>query len=215
VPADVDAVEVRDRYLLPIQNIGLRALKHQIVELQNVALDALRVRGSWDPAEEELLPDLCGALDGAVEEAAGAGAAAAAELMGGGAPAPVITGRSTEMCRMMSGDLAERLRAALAGVADAGPREVTAEVSRVFRGWRAEDAERWVGAVVSAAYHDSLLGGLSSLGAAGVTGVPNGRICEQCPAGAGGAWDPAGDPPAGTVRPPARVDCHCTIAPVA
>ena len=82
-----------------------------------------------------------------------------------------------------------------------------------IRGWRVEDAERWVGAVVSAAYHDALLAGLAALGIERVEGVRDGRICDACPAAAGGSWHPGDDPPGGTRRPPATVDCHCTVVP--
>ena len=86
-------------------------------------------------------------------------------------------------------------------------------MARVFRAWRSDEAERWVRAVAYAAYHDSLLAGLAVSGVSAVAPVAAGLLCAECPAGRGEGWDPAGRPPAGTRRPPARPDCVCTVAP--
>ena len=65
-----------------MQNRALRRVKGAIVELQNVALDALRVSGAWEgPAAAAAA--LEAALDPVAEEGAEAGAAAAGEFLGG------------------------------------------------------------------------------------------------------------------------------------
>lgn len=207
-----DALEVRERLLLPVQNRALRRVKEGIVELQNVALDALRVSGSWEgpPAASVTLT---AALDPVAEEGAEAGAVAAGLFVGGEPPAPVISARSAALVATMAGDLVGQVQAAVAGASGAGPLEVAAAVARVFRAWRSDEAERWVRAVAYAAYHDSLLAGLTVAGVRAVAPVAFGLLCPECPAGRGAAWDPAGSPPPGTARPPAHPDCVCTVAP--
>ena len=204
-----DALATRERLLLPVQNRALRRAKEAIVELQNAALDSLRVSGAWDGASAA--GTLAEALDPVAEEGAEAGAAAAGVLVGGEAPAPVITPRSAGLARAMAGDLAAQVQAAVAGSAGAGPLEVAGSVARVFRAWRSEGAERWVRAAAYAAYHDSLVAGLAVLGVRAVAPVASGLLCPECPAASGASWDPAGSPPRGTARPPAHPDCVCTV----
>ena len=116
----------------------------------------------------------------------------------------MIGARCGSLVQAMAGDLAAQVQAAVAGAAGAGPLEVAAAVARVFRAWRGEEAERWVRTVAYAAYHDSLLAGLAVSGVAEVVAVASGLLCPECPAGRGAAWDPAGNPPPGTARPPAH-----------
>lgn len=208
-----DPLDLRERLLLPVQNRALRRVKEGIVELQNVALDSLRVTGGWEGLSAAAAT-LEAALDPVAEEGAEAGAEAAGALIGGEEPAPVITARSGTLVRAMAADLAGQVKAAVAASSGAGPLEVAAAVARVFRAWRSDEAERWVRAVAYAAYHDSLLAGLAVSGVTAVAPVAAGLLCAECPAGRGEAWDPAGPPPGGTKRPPARPDCVCTVAPV-
>ena len=207
-----DPLDLRERLLLPVQNRALRRVKEAIVELQNVALDALRVTGAWEGAASG--PPLEAALDPVAEEGAEAGAAAAGVFLGGEAPAPVISARCVSLAQAMAGDLAAQVQAVVAGSAGAGSLEVSAAVARVFRAWRSDEAERWVRAVAYAAYHDSLLSGLAVAGVARVAPVASGLLCPECPALGGAGWDPAGSPPPGTARPPAHPGCVCTVAPV-
>lgn len=209
---EVDPLELRERLVLPIQNSALRRVKDNLLELQNAALAALRVAGAWEgggAAAEAIAP----ALDPVAEEAAEAGARAAGAFTGGDAPAPVISARSGDLATAMARELASQVAGALEESAGAGPLEQSAAVSRVFRAWRAEEAERWVRAVAYAAYHDSLLAGLAVAGVRAVRPVPQGLLCAECPAFRNVPWDPAGEPPAGTARPPAHPECVCTVAP--
>ena len=208
-----DALDLRERLLLPVQNRALRRVKEAIVELQNVTLDALRVSGAWEgPAAAAVA--LEAALDPVAEEGAEAGAAAAGEFLGGEPPAPVIGARCGSLVQAMAADLATQVQSAVVGAAGAGPLEVAAAVARVFRAWRSDEAERWVRTVAYAAYHDSLLAGLAVSGVGEVSAVAAGLLCPECPAGRGAAWDPAGSPPPGTMRPPAHPGCVCTVAPL-
>lgn len=209
-----DAIELRERLVLAVQNRALRRVKENLLELQNSALDSLRVAGTWE-GREPALAALAPALDPVAEEAAEAGAQAAAAFTDGEPPAPVISSRSATLVQEMADELAGQVAAALAEGAEAGPLELAARVSRVFRAWRGEEAEHWVRTVAYAAYHDSLLAGLALAGVQSVSPVAHGLLCAECPALRGGAWNPAGDPPPGTVLPPAHPDCVCTVAPSA
>ena len=204
-----DPLDLRERLLLPVQNRALRRVKEGIVELQNVALDSLRVTGGWEGLSAAAAT-LEAALDPVAEEGAEAGAAAAGAFIGGEAPAPVITARSGTLVRAMAGDLAGQVKAAVAGSSGAGPLEVAAAVARVFRAWRSDEAERWVRAVAYAAYHDSLLAGLA------VSGVGCGRpgggraAVRRVPGGTRGSVGPGGPPAGGhqAAPRPSRLHLH-------
>lgn len=208
-----DAIELRERLVLPVQNRALRRVKENLLELQNAALDGLRTSGAWEGGGVALA-SLAPALDPVAEEAAEAGAQAVAAFTGGEPPAAVIGARSAGLVQAMAEELTAQVDAAVGETSGAGPLEVAAAVSRVFRAWRAEEAERWVRTVAYAAYHDSLLAGLAVAGVKQVTSVAHGLLCAECPAFRGLSWDPAGEPPEGAARPPAHPDCACTVAPV-
>jgi cell division septum initiation protein DivIVA len=212
-PAAPDPLELRERLLLPIQNRALREIKQRIVDLQNVVLDTLRVSGKWGEAKDAVLDAFAPVLDSSIEQAAEAGAQAAAALSGGEPPAPLIAARSAVLTGNMADALAEQVGAAVMATRGAGPLESSATVARVFRAWRTDDAERWVRTITFAAYHDSLLAGLVVAGVKQVVPVAHGALCPDCPASVGRGWDPAGEPPAGTRRPPARPGCSCTVVP--
>jgi cell division septum initiation protein DivIVA len=207
-----DAVELREGLVLPVQNRALRRVKENLLELQNAALDSLRTSGAWEGSGAALAA-LAPALDPVAEEGAEAGAQAAAAFIGGEPPAPVIGARSATLVQAMAEELAAQVGAALAETSGAGPLELSAAVSRVFRAWRGEEAEHWVRTVAYAAYHDSLLAGLAVAGVKRVSPVAHGLLCAECPAFHGVTWDPADEPPSGTARPPVHSHCVCTVAP--
>jgi hypothetical protein len=206
-----EAIERRDRLLLSVQNQGVKEVRRQLVELQNLEMDAIRIakRKPWAIDDDRIHRALAVALNPLMHDAAEAGAAAAAQVSGG-SPAPVIEVRSAELI----GAMAQRLVADLEDAAERGGPggQVSSEAARVFRSWRNDAVERWVRTVAYAGYHDSLLAGLVASGVTEVIGVRHGHLCTQCPASSGDRWDPAGDPPEGTKVPPAHVDCTCTLS---
>ena len=206
-----DPVELRDRLVLPLHNQGLRDVKRRIVDLQNAALDALRAGGGWSPDGEKIATELAPALATAIQKSAAAGAAATGALGGVKGAKPVVGSRANALVRAMAADLASEARSALA--AGGGPAEVVSAVSRVFRSWRGDQAERWVRSVTTAAYHDSLVAGLAGAGIDTVVGVGSGRPCPQCVGPGGVAWNPRESPPDGLRVPPADLDCVCTVRP--
>ena len=210
-PADSshDPMELRDRLALPFHNQGLRDVKRRIVDLQNVALDAVRSSRTWSPDQEAIGADLAPAMEPVIQKAAAAGAEAAGLLGGVTDARPRVGKRPYALVRGMAGDLSSEVRTALASAG--GPAEVASTVSRVFRAWRGDEAERWVRAIIFAAYHDSLVGALAAGGVGRVSGVGSGRPCPSCVGPAGTEWVPGAAPPDGLRVPPADLDCVCTV----
>ena len=204
-----DPFELRDQLLLPVINAGVRGVKRRIVDLQNIALDGLRGSG-WEPHPPGIAEELRATLEPMVHKAGSAGAKAAGPLAG-------IFGALSDPGDR-AGSLVGGIAAALSGQLSAsledtsGPEPAAEAVSRVFRHWRNDDAERWVRLVATAAYHDSLLAALSSGGVGRVVAIPSGSPCDECPGPAGSTWRPGRRPPKGTKVPPAHLNCACTFA---
>lgn len=196
----VDPFEIRDRLLLPITNEALRAVKRALTDAQNQALEQIRLNaGEWRPDEaelEELVHDDLVALS---EEAALAGAEAATELGVSGVWLP--EGSEPVEPPALGHDLAQALTAAVEG-AGSGARERQAAASRVFRGWRTDEAERRLLLLAHSAYHETLRTVLDQHQREW-TWRAAGRLCATCRAAA-----EAGE------LPPAHRDCNCTIVPV-
>jgi hypothetical protein len=209
-----DPFELRDRLLLPVTNNSLREVKRVVLDLQNLVLEGLRTTGEgWAPDADAFADALRPVVLPLSGEAETAGRRAAAALSGG---AEAEAGRPPpDPAPLLGSALADAISETLGRVeaAGEGPRQVTAAVSRVFRGWRSDEAERRLRSVAFGAYHDGLLAGLSAAGVDAVRGVPAGRTCAGCPAGTGMSWSPGAPPPPGTVVPPAELECACTIVP--
>ena len=203
-----DPVELRDRLVLPLHNQGLRDTKRRIVDLQNSGLEALGASREWNPDQESIAAQLAPALETAIQKAAAAGADAAG-VLGGVSSVAFVGKRPHALVQAMAGDLASGLRGALAS--GGGPAEVASTVSRVFRAWRGDQAERWVRSITFAAYHDSLLAALSAGGVARVAGVGSGRPCANCPGPQGVEWQAGARLPEGMRVPPVDLDCVCTV----
>jgi hypothetical protein len=96
--------------------------------------------------------------------------------------------------------------------AGAGHREIASALSRVFRSWRTDEAERRVQFASRAAYHIGVTAALADLGATDLEVIPSGRPCRECPANKG-SWAIADGLLSGTEMPPSRIDCACAIIP--
>ncbi len=94
----------------------------------------------------------------------------------------------------------------------AGNREIASALSRVFRSWRTDEAERRVQFASRAAYHVGVTAALADLGVADLEVITSGRPCLECPANKG-PWAIADGLPSGTVMPPSRIECACAIVP--
>ena len=196
----------RDRMLLPIENRGLRGLKRRIVELQNRVLEELRrAPGEWRLGREFVADVMGEELDAVLIDSFQAGHSMAAETMGKAEP-QLIGGPRQGAAEMFTADLHRQVQSVIER-GDPGSRRIAADVSRVFRNWRTDEAERHVRAAARRAFNDGLLAGYKRLGAEAVEVAEPGRPCGECAAGTGVIWDPAEDPPSGVEVPPAGPRC--------
>jgi cell division septum initiation protein DivIVA len=198
----VDPFELRQRLLLPVSNRALRNLKRQLTEIQNDTLEELRVSGAgWrpqsTPIEEQIRPDVVVLM----AESFSMGHNAAEQMMGLTFPRPPTPLR--DEASGMAAALAEQLGQVLSGAGEEGGRETAASISRVFRGWRTDEAERRVSDLASSAYHDGLQATLA--GGQHVLGwVVSGRGCARCREAAENI---------GEAAPPLHPGCGCTLVP--
>jgi hypothetical protein len=211
---DLDAFALRERLLLPVQNRALRTVKRHLVEAQNRALEDLRLTDGWEPDASIVSDEVVEALRVLAQESVVAGFTAAAEMTG--------TAQTPQPDNVEIGDSSVEFTAALVDAVQgsvarsretaAGHRETGASLSRVFRSWRTDDAERRVRFASRTAYHAGVTAALAHLGSAEVAVIASGHPCADCPA-TKGPWSISAGPPSGTMMPPARVECACTIVP--
>jgi hypothetical protein len=102
----------------------------------------------------------------------------------------------------MAQDLIDQITTVLGSEEDGG-RERSSALSRVFRIWRTDEAERRVTDLASSAYHDGLAASLESGGIKTVLMV-GGRGCLRC--------REAAEAETGQ-RPPLHAGCTCTMVP--
>ena len=208
----LDPFALRERHLLRVQNRALRSVKRSLVEAQNRALEDLRLIDGWEPDEGLLTGEIPGALSVLARESMVAGFAAAAEMMD--------TAETPQPDNVDPGDPSSEFTGALIEAAQgsvtrsrgagAGHREVASALSRVFRSWRTDEAERRVQFASRAAYHIGVTAALADLGATEFEVIPSGRPCRECPANKG-SWAITDGLPSGTVMPPSRIECACVI----
>jgi len=212
VISEVDAFALRDRVLLPIQNRVLRDVKRQLVDLQNQALGGLRADEAWSMEASTIAGSFRTELANLARECTIAGVDAASEWTGGVAALTADQVESGDPTDEFVAGLSDAVEAALARSRDAGAgsRETASAVSRVFRSWRTDEAERRVRASSYMGYHLGLVAALQRTGVTRIAAMSAGHGCPECPAGRG-PWEIATGPPPGTMMPPARVDCMCAV----
>jgi len=210
---DSDPFALRDRLLLPVQNRALRLIKRRLVSAQNQALEELRLDADWSPGPSLLNGEIAGVLVELVEESVAAGVGAAAELLGSAeaaTPTVEIEDPSVEFTGAFIEAVTQTLERSRG--AGAGKRETSSSLSRVFRAWRTDDAERRVRLRSRAAYHLGLLASLQAMGCGTVVVALFDRSCRDH-GDASGPWAIAEGPPAGVLIPPASLECSCTVVP--
>ncbi len=112
--------------------------------------------------------------------------------------------------------LTEGVAAALSEAREAGqgPRQLAAGLSRVYRAWRTDEAERRVRDIGAGGFHQGLLQGLAAAGSATARWVVAGRGCATCREAAAAGEVKLGEPfEDAVVAPPAHPDCGCTLIP--
>lgn len=193
-------MEERDNRLLPITNRALRGVKKSVTEAQNIALDSLRTDDEWKPDGGTLAETLHADLIGLWAESYSAGHTVAEDMTGLRLKRPDTP--HSDAADEFGEALASAIDGAL-GVAGEELRDRQSAASRIFRGWRADEAERRIRELAFRAYH---LGLIESVGAKGElewvsTGVP----CSAC-------RDAASEPSANV--PPIHAGCGCTLVAV-
>lgn len=200
-----DPFELRARLLLPVSNRALRNIKRQLTEAQNEALEELRLSdGGWDPDGPSLGSRLRPDLVVLSAESFAAGHTAAMEMSGERYKRPSTPKTEPEIAWVTAllGDLNHALSEGRKQ--DQGARQLGASVSRVFRAWRTDEAERRVAELASARYHVGLSEVLLENGFA--TGwVISGRGCTECRSAAESL------PSEWETLPPAHSNCDCTL----
>ncbi|MFP5332881.1 MAG: DivIVA domain-containing protein, partial [Acidimicrobiia bacterium] len=174
----VDPFEARDEILLPIANRALRNLKRQLTEQQNEALESIRIdHEAWEPDSDAIASAVRPDLVVLAAESFGAGHRAAELLAEQQLPRPSAPADAND------GGFAEGLAADVTKVlGDArahthGARQVASEISRVFRAWRTDEAERRVRHLSFVAFNQGLV---ASLGDRPLRWVVAGRGCASC-----------------------------------
>jgi DivIVA domain-containing protein len=215
-PGGDDALGERDRLLLPITNRVLRSVKRQLTEAQNITLEDVRVNEKWNPESIDLADRVRGDLVVLVQESFAAGHSAAGAALG----ADVTRAKPSKSdIPDHSDELSVALADALAAVAESaeeqGPRALSASLSRVYRAWRTDEAERRLREYAMRAFHRGVLAGGVGAGATRIRWVLSGRGCTTCRA-AGKAGDVAidSDFPGIDGVPPVHPGCACAITPV-
>jgi hypothetical protein len=214
--AVVDPFDLKERMLLPIENRALRSVKRRIVDLQNRVLEELRLGDEeWQPDRALFAASIGDEVAVLTQESYVAGYAAAADLVGDAATPPPdhaadqeTTAEFVDAVLAATNEALDRARAT-----GGGTRQVSAAVSRVFRAWRTDEAERRLRRLGARAYHSGILDAMPGLGVTDVIAVAEGIPCGACPAGTGAVWRPSDGLPEGTALPPAVPGCTATIVP--
>lgn len=204
---DGDPFELRSRLILPVSNRALRNIKRQLTEAQNEALEELRLSdGEWDPDGPSLGARLRPDLIVLASEAFSSGHTAAMEMVDERFKRP-STPKIEPETEWIAALLQDVNHALVEGRRQGqGARQLGASVSRVFRAWRTDEAERRVADLAASRYHAGLAEVLESNGYS-MEWVVSGRGCTGCRTSA------ESDPSEWETLPPLHPNCGCTIIP--
>jgi DivIVA domain-containing protein len=202
-----DPFELRSRLILPVSNRALRNIKRQLTEAQNEALEELRLSdGEWEPDGPSLGARLRPDLVVLASEAFASGHAAAMEMTGERFKRP-STPKTEPENEWIAALLQDVNHALVEGRRQGqGARQLGASVSRVFRAWRTDEAERRVADLAASRYHAGIAEVLESNGYQ-IEWVVAGRGCTTC------RTSVESEPAEWETLPPAHPNCGCTLVP--
>ena len=208
-PEPINAFEVRDTALLPITNRVLRDIKRQLADVQNLQLDELKNDpANWQPDRDALESRLAQELIVVQRESFSTGYSSASTLLAlevDLARVDAPKGDTTQFISALFDEVVLTVQASREAGSTA--KALGADVSRVYRVWRTDEAERRLRHLAGAAYHNGLLKGL----AAG--GVKNVRISVHDACGACKVRADMGLSVGDSGVLPIHDDCRCTIVP--
>lgn len=214
LPHGLDPMAMRDQLILPITNRILRSVKRQLTESQNIALEEIRVaEGAWDASVGTLVGDLRGDFIILAQESFAAGYVAVESM----------TGSNPGRAKPTAADIVEQSSDFAAGLLHAlehqtasvdGPRQLSASVSKTYRVWRTDEAERRVRGYARSSYHRGVSRALATVDASRMIWHVAGRGCPECRTIAEhGAVNPGNGFGDDHIVPPAHDECACTIVP--
>lgn len=190
-------MEERETRLLPIANRALRGVKKSVTEAQNIALDSLRTDEDWKPDGGMFAETLRADLIGLWAESYSAGHAVAEDMTGSRLRRPDTP--HSDAAEGFGRALASAIDGALGGAGES-LRERQSAASRVFRGWRTDEAERRIRELAFRGYH---MGMTDSVGTEGeLEWVSSGVPCSAC-------REAATNPSANV--PPIHAGCGCSL----
>ena len=209
LPVPLTPLEVYDRKLLPVTNRALRAVKRQLIDIEKEQLEGLEEStNGWEPERSELAHPLVHVLTVMEREAFERGHTSAMELTGSrlACPREEVEGQGSEaFVSGLLGEVAEAVRDALRPGRPI--QEVAKAVSRVYRLWRTDEAERRLRFLAGRSYHRGLFEGLRRAGVEKYRLEVNGG-CTECAVLAGKVL-------AADELPlvPLEADCRCIVLP--
>ena len=202
-------LELYDRKLLPVTNRALRAVKRQLIDIESEQLEGLREStNGWAPELSQLAHPLAHVLTVMEREAFEQGHSAATEFTGTSLPGPrdEVEGEGSES---FTSGLLDEVARAVRDAREAGLPigEVSKTLSRVYRLWRTDEAERRLRFLAGRSYHRGLVEGLRR------AGVEKYRLevaggCTECAAEAPRIFAAEEIP-----LVPAGADCRCILLP--
>jgi hypothetical protein len=175
----------------------LRGVKKAVTDAQNVALDSLRVDDQWHPDSQVLAEMMQADLKGLWAASYSAGHAAAEEMTG--AKLKRKDTPPSKAADTFGEDLAGAVSHALIDAGD-GQREKQSATSRVFRGWRTDEAERRVRQLALVGYHRGVVDAAGE--GNNLQWVASGTPCSAC-------REAATEPE--SHLPPVHAGCECTV----
>ncbi len=168
--------------------------------------------GSTGSGREFVVEMMGDEVDVLLTESYRSGHIAAAESIG--AEEPQLTGGPHRgAAEALASELHGNVQSVLRLSDESGGRRLASEVSRVFRSWRTDEAERNVRVAARRAFNDGLLAGYKRLGVPEVELVAQGRPCGECGADTRVSWAPVDDLPPGGDMPPLGPNCSAMVAP--
>lgn len=202
-------VERYERMLLPVTNRALRTIKRRLIEIQTEQIEAVGDQHeTWTPERSQLASQLVHVLSVMEREAYERGHTAAA-VMTGSRLAPLRGEPTVSGMEPFVSDLHDAVSAAVREAREAGwdRKEMSGAISRVYRAWRTDEAERRIRFIAGQVYHEGLLKGL---GEAGVDGyrIEVNEGCADCAALATEVL-----PESEVPSVPVHSGCRCTILP--
>ena len=203
-------LERYDFELLPIVNRAVRGVKRQLTDIQREQIRALELDPEgWIPRRPDFGPYLIHAVSVMEREACERGFVTATELSARRRLTPPSREVSLGEGRAFIDDLFDGVSASIrtAREANRSDRDISSDLSTVFRRWRTEEVERRLRLLAGRAYHRGLVDGLERAGMDELL-VVAADGCDTCAQFGGGALAPDDLP-----EVPVHEGCRCTVIP--